>query len=461
MTIWMPNPAGLSRPAYLSLAEQFARAIENGDLPSGAKLMPHRKLADRLGLAVQTVSRAYEELTRRGLVQGEIGRGSFVLGPGTEARQPYLPDRKGEVIDLSILKPVVDAMHLDRMRQGFAWLAENMAVSSALSFRPNVVMPHHRNVAAGWLNRLGIDADPSGIMLTNGATPAITTAVMSVVPPGSGLAAETLTHHTLKPLCAYLGIHLEGVAMDVHGMRPQALDEIARKGQIRAVYLQPNVINPQAIMMPLERRGELIEVARRHDLAIIENDILNIMIASRPPAIAALAPERTLYICGFTKITVPGLRLAYLYAPLRHATAAANRHLVASWMATAPMADLLSQWVKDGTVLELAQWQAAALAERHVLAAEALGGWMPTCHPESLHLWINLPEAWPEVEFVTQARLMGVAVAPGNAFCATEKGRAQAVRISLGSTRADDLRRGLATIAGLLTDAPEALLPTI
>ena len=105
--------------------------------------------------------------------------------------------------------------------------------------------------------------------------------------------------------------------------------------------------------------------------------------------------------------------------------------------------------------------QTAALAERHVLAAEALGGWMPTCHPESLHLWINLPEAWPEVDFVTQARLMGVAVAPGNAFCATEKGRAQAVRISLGSTRADDLRRGLATIAGLLTDAPEALLPTI
>lgn len=461
MTNWVPSAASLSRPAYLSLAEQFARAIESGELASGSRLMPHRKLADQLGLSVQTVSRAYEELTRRGLVQGEIGRGSFVLGPGTEARQPYLPERQGEMIDLSILKPVVDVMHMDRMREGFAWLAENMAVSSALSFRPNVVMPHHRIIAAGWLNRLGVEADSTGVMLTNGVTPALTTAIMSVVPPGSGLAAESLTHHTLRPLCTYLGVHLEGVVMDVHGMSPAALDEVARKGLIRAVYLQPNVINPPAGMMPEERRAELAEVARRYDLAIIENDVLNIMIPDRAPAIARIAPERTLYICGFTKITVPGLRLAYLYAPPRHATAVANRHLVASWMATAPMADLLSHWIKDGTVVELAERQAAALAERHAIAAEALGGWMPACHPNSMHLWINIPEAWTEEMFVAHGRLLHVAVAPGSAFSASEKGKTQAVRIALGSAKPDDLRRGLTTIADMLRDVPEVLLPTI
>ena len=123
MTNWMPNPANLTRPAYLSLAEQFARAIESGELPIGTRLMPHRKLADLLGLSVQTVSRAYDELIRRGLIAGEVGRGSFVLGPGAEARQPYLPERPGKIVDLSILKPVVEAVHLDRMREGFAWLA--------------------------------------------------------------------------------------------------------------------------------------------------------------------------------------------------------------------------------------------------------------------------------------------------------------------------------------------------
>lgn len=461
MTNWMPNPATLSRPAYLSLADQFARAIESGALPTGARLLPHRKLADSLGLSVQTVSRAYDELIRRGMVAGEVGRGSFVLDHAQEARQPYLPERPGEVIDLSILKPVVDAMQFDRLRSGFAWLAENMAAPSALSFRPNMVMPFHRKVAADWLMRQNVPAEASGIAVTNGATPAITAAVMAVVPPGAGLAAAALTHHTLKPLCSYLGLHLEGVGMDGDGMLPAALDELARKGAVRAVYMQPNVINPLAVMMPEQRRAELVAVARRHDLAIIENDILNVMIPDRVATFAALAPERTLYICGFTKITVPGLRLAYLHAPPRHATAVANRHLVANWMATPPMVDLLSQWIKDGTVAQLAAWQAGAMADRHVLAREALGSLMPSCHGNSMHLWLRLPEAWTEERFVEQARLLGVAVAAGGAFRTSDKMRDQAIRISLGSTRGEDLRRGLAVVAGMLRDVPEALLPTI
>ena len=86
---------------------------------------------------------------------------------------------------------------------------------------------------------------------------------------------------------------------------------------------------------------------------------------------------------------------------------------------------------------------------------------MPACHPNSMHLWINLPDAWNEEMFVAHSRLLHVAVAPGNAFSATEKGKTQSVRIALGSAKPDDLRRGLTTIAGMLRDVPEALLPTI
>src|SRR5690606_19211372 len=223
MTNWMPDPATLARPAYLSLAEQFARAIERGELPAGARLVPHRKLADALGLSVQTVSRAYDESIRRGLVAGEVGRGSFVLGPGAEARQPYLPERPGEVIDLSILKPVVEAMHLDRLREGFLWLGENLAAPSALSCRPNIVMPHHRATGAGWRLRPGIPAEPQAALVPYRAPPAITAAMMGVAPAGSGLATDALTHHTLKPLCTYLCLHLEGVAMAGDGMLPAGL----------------------------------------------------------------------------------------------------------------------------------------------------------------------------------------------------------------------------------------------
>jgi DNA-binding transcriptional regulator YhcF (GntR family) len=117
MTLWRPDPDLIRRPAYLSLAEQIARAIHDGRLESGARLPTHRGMADDLRLSVQTVSRAYEELIRRGLISGEIGRGSFVQTRRREPDPPYLPERLGEVIDLSILKPVCEPMHLDRMKR--------------------------------------------------------------------------------------------------------------------------------------------------------------------------------------------------------------------------------------------------------------------------------------------------------------------------------------------------------
>jgi len=183
MTLWHPDPTLIRRPAYLSLADQFARAIHDGRLQNGERLPTHRALADQLKLSVQTVSRAYEELIRRGLVSGEIGRGSFVQTQRREPEPPYLPERPGEVVDLSILKPVCEPMHLERMKEALAWLAETLPASSALSFRPNMVFPRHRAIAVEWLRLCGIDVSPQNISVTNGATAAMTVALMSVAPP--------------------------------------------------------------------------------------------------------------------------------------------------------------------------------------------------------------------------------------------------------------------------------------
>ncbi|MDO3433809.1 PLP-dependent aminotransferase family protein [Rhizobium sp. CBN3] len=461
MTNWRPDPSQLRRPAYLSLAEQIANAITDGKLADGMQLPPHRKLADDLHLSVQTVSRAYDELSRRGLISGEIGRGSFVQTRPREPEPPYLPERLGEVIDLSILKPVCEQIHLERLRQAFGWLSENLPSSSALSFRPNMVFPRHRVVATEWLARCGLDVSPLNISLTNGATSGMTVALMSVAPPGSTIATEAISHHTLVPLSSYLGLHLEGLAIDEEGMIPDALDEACRTGPIRAIFLQPSVINPMAALMSAERRQALAAVAAKHDIAIIENDILGPMIEDRAPPMAAFAPERTLYVTSFTKITVPGLRIGYLVAPDRYVAAVANRHLVSSWMATPAMAEIATRWVSDGTAMELVNWQRRALVGRHAIAAEMLTGLSYRTHPQSLHVWLPLSGSHTEDGFVSQARLRGVAIAPGKSFRTADHGWTPAVRISLGSTTEGELRTGLGIVASLAQGNPEELLLAI
>lgn len=459
--MWRPDPSLLRRPAYLSLADQFARAIHDGLVATGERLPTHRRLADELGLSVQTVSRAYEELIRRGLAHGEIGRGTFVQTARREPEPPYLPERLGEVIDLSILKPVCEAMHHDKLKEALAWLGRDLPASSALSFRPNMVFPRHRAIGVEWLRACGLDVQAQNVSLTNGATSGMTVALMSVAPPGSTVVTEAVGHHTLVPLARYLGFNLVGLETDEDGVVPGALEDACAGGDVRALFVQPSVINPKATLMSLARREALVGIARRCDIAVIENDILGPLIADRPPPVAALAPERTLYVTSFTKTTVPGLRIGYLAAPDRFVAAVANRHLVSNWMATPMVAEIASKWVRDGTAMALVEWQREALRRRQEVAAEVLAGLPYRAHPEGMHLWLELPDGRNEESFVAQARLQNVAIAPGASFRIAQSPARPAARISVGSTSEAELRTGLGIVARLLQGEDEHLLLAI
>ncbi|WP_083589562.1 PLP-dependent aminotransferase family protein [Aurantimonas sp. 22II-16-19i] len=460
MTMPFLDPTALHRPVYQSLADQIARAIGDGHLANGVKLPPHRILAHDLGISVQTVSRAYEELIRRGLVSGETGRGSFVRRQEPAGEVPYLQERPGEVVDLSILKPVCETMHLDRMKAVLAEMATDLPASAALSFRPNVIFPGHRIVATEWLRHCGLTVSPGNVVLTNGATAGMTVAMMSAASTGTVIATETVGHHTLVPLASYLGLKMAGVTIDGEGMVPQALAALCRQEDVRAVFLQPSPINPCASMMGLERREALIEVARQHGLTIIENDPLGPLIEDRPPPIAALAPERTLYVTSFTKTVLPGLRTGYLVAPDRLMPAVANRHLVSHWIATPLLAEIASRWVRDGTALELVRWQRATLKKRQAIVASMLEDIPHGAHPQGLHVWLPLASRAEEEIFVAQARLRGVALAPGRSF---QIGRHDhpAVRIAVGASSETELRSGLRIVASLYRAAPEPLLLAI
>jgi DNA-binding transcriptional MocR family regulator len=299
------------------------------------------------------------------------------------------------------------------------------------------------------------------VTVTNGATAGMTVALMSAAPVGTTVATEAIGHHTLVPLANYLGFTLRGLPIDEDGLVPEALDAACRDAEVRAVFVQPSVVNPTATLMSAARRAAIAEVARKHDLAIIENDVLGPLVQDRAPPVSAFAPERSLYITSFSKIIMPGLRIGYVVAPDRFAAALANRHLVSNWMATPMVAEIATKWVADGTALELVHWQRAALARRYAIAEEMLGGVGARGHKDSLHLWLELPTGWREDSFVAQARLRGVAVAPGSSFRISEEAWRPAVRISLGSTTEAELQHGLGTVATLLRGDPEHLLLAI
>lgn len=462
MTMWMPNPEDLKRPAYRSLAEAISRAVESGEMKPGDRLPTHRDLAYRLGISVQTVSRAYEELITRGIIAGEVGRGTFVRATHGDTRQPFLPDSQYDrLVDCSILKPVCDQIHVDHMRAALARLGQEMPGSAVLSFRPSVALRNYRGSALKWLRLCGLDPRPDSVLLTNGNTSAMTIALMAAASPGDLIVTEEIGHHTLSPLCRYLGLRLKGVRIDSEGIVPADFDAICRAATVRALYLMPAGLNPTAAVMGAARRREICEIAERHDVLLIENDAWGPVQPDRPGPIAALAPDRTFYFTGFSKCIMPGLRTGYLVAPERFETAVANRHLVTNWMATPLLAEIASRWIEDGTAEMLLDWQIAALERRNLLAEEVLAGVDFRASPNGLHVWLPLPTPWTEDEFVAHARLNGVAVAPGSSFTLGDRPIPAAVRICIGAATEEALARGLATVARLARSHPEPALLTI
>src|SRR3954468_7731395 len=97
MTTWLPDLSQLRGPRYRAIADALAADISNGRLPTGVRLPTHRDLAYQLRVTVGTVSRAYAEAERRGLIGGEIGRGTFVRARGDTTPAIAAPPGNGEI----------------------------------------------------------------------------------------------------------------------------------------------------------------------------------------------------------------------------------------------------------------------------------------------------------------------------------------------------------------------------
>ncbi len=451
MTIWPPSSGTLKRPAYRSLAQSLVDAIETGELQPGDRLPTHRDLAYRLGLSVQTVSRAYDSLIRTGIIAGEVGRGTFVrAGRNDGIATPYHRLETGQdIVDFSIMTPVTSDMHARRFKEVLTAVAEDLPPESMFSFRPRIALREPIRQAVTWLRKCGVETDPFRVLPMNGSSTAMTVALLTAATPGDLLITDTLSHHTLKGLARSLGLKLTGLPCDEHGMLVEPLARLCATEAVSLIYLMPAGLNPSACRMSEDRRRQIVEIARKHDLTIIENDAWGPLEPDRPAPVAALAPERTFYFTGFSKCLLPGLRLAWLVVPEDQITLAASRSLAAQWMATPLIAEIGARWIADGTADSLLGWQRRALKERNVLAAERLSGLDLRQTEFGLHVWLPLPEDWDEESFVAAARAHGVALASGAAFAVGSAPRGQGVRICLGAPTGTRLEEGLGIVARL------------
>jgi DNA-binding transcriptional MocR family regulator len=280
----------MSKFEYLKLADAVAAEIASGALKSGDRLPPQRTFAYERKIAASTASRVYTELLRRGLVVGEVGRGTFISG---QARRGIAAstEPRGARIDFEFNYPLLPTQSA-LIAKSLEGLIRPEALDSALRQATSVGTQAARNVAADYLTRQNRDwsPKPEQIVFTANGRQCIAAALAAAVPSGGRCGVEALTYPFIKGIAARLGVTLVPLAMDENGVRPDAVQKAHREARLSALYLQPIIQNPLGITMPPARRADLLRVVEKLDLTIIE-DMVYGFLDDQPPLAALLCPQ--------------------------------------------------------------------------------------------------------------------------------------------------------------------------
>ncbi|MDK1342175.1 PLP-dependent aminotransferase family protein [Streptomyces sp. 378] len=433
---------------YRRIADRIADDIATGRLRPGQRLPTQRAFARRRGVAPSTAGRVYGELVRRGLVVGEVGRGTFV-------RAAPAVGRAGRT--LTEAAPGAAHVNLELNYPSAPGQAELLAPVLAPLLRPDVLaealLPAAatgteaaREAAAALLTTPGWRPAPERLLFTGNARQAIAAVLASLVRPGGRVGVEQLTYPLVKEIAARLGIRLVPLAGDAAGLLPEAVAAAHRTAPLSALYVQPTLHNPTSLTTGRPRLLHLAQLVHDLDLPVVEDRIWSFLREPGDP-FAAHAPALTHVVDGLSKRVAPGLTVGFLVVPPHRVAAVAGAVRSGGWSAGRFALEAAVRWAGEGTVARLVEAKRADAARRQRILAEELAGFAVRSDPGAYFAWWELPAPWRADTFTAAAAAHGIAVTPGPDFAVAPGHTPDAVRIGLGSAPEPDLRRALRTLA--------------
>lgn len=440
--VWKPRIEDSSKPKYVALVDALEADIDAGRLGEGERLPPHRDIASDLGVTIATVTRAFSEAARRGLVSARIGSGTFVRR-GEAVGPTETIDR---TIDLSLntvpsgpAKPYLDGV--------IAEIGDERRSEHLLAYQPAIGTERHRRAVATWFARRLPAPGKSEISLSHGAQHALAACFATFVKPGGTVLCEAWTYTGIRRLALVAQARLVGVPLDREGLEPDALARAFEDTGAKLLICSAAVQNPTAATMSRERREEVVAICRRFDAVIIEDDIYGLLSGDSEPTLSALAPERGVYVSSVSKCTMPGIRLGLISAPTHMSADLRDRLVSLQWTAPSFFAEIVTRLVENGQ----ADACVAAHQQEMTLRLDVVARNWPECERPTLpsyHLWLATQPGWRLDETVADLLASGIRVSPSSHFRVNDApSKHDYVRLCLGALEdAAPLKKAIRTI---------------
>ncbi|MGC9209812.1 MAG: PLP-dependent aminotransferase family protein [Acidilobus sp.] len=340
---------------------------------------------------------------------------------------------------------------------------------SALQYSPTLGVMPFREAVADFVRQKGVKvSDNDRVAVTTGSQEAIYLLGMTLINPKDAVIVESPTYLAALNVFRYFGAEFIPIPIDENGMRTELLEDKIKEAKsrglnVKMIYTVATCHNPTGVIMTDDRRKELLEVASKYDLLVIEDDPYSFFVfddVQFTPLKTLDSEGRVIYLGTFSKILAPGLRLGYMIA---------DRQLTRTVELAKQMVDLhsatLSQYValyalKEGVVDKTIQRARVVYRQKRDVMLEALEEFMPEgsfwYKPRGgLFAFIYLPKAVDTTEMLPMAIDRGVAYVPGRSFFSDGSG-ANAMRINFSYLPPDKLREGLRLIAETAKDYMKA-----
>jgi DNA-binding transcriptional MocR family regulator len=457
---WCPDLSAAEGPKYLALMRALREAIRTGELAEGAQLPTVRDLAWQLKVTPGTVARAYSLATQEGMLAATVGRGTFVA-----SSSPRLGPTQALFIERD---PLLDQGRVDLRAPILPDIGQNAAIVRALRDIADdpgndwVDYPSQRAEAplraavCAWVSDRALGAiGPDDIVLTHGGQNAINLILQCCLRGDRPVVlTEELAYPGFRHAARLARAEVVAVEMDDEGITPEALEAACRRHGARVLCLTPEAQNPTTGRMSPERRADIAQIARRHDLQIIEDDCYSLSL-SNWPAIRALAPERTWYVGSLSKTVSAGLRFGYIVAPTGMGQTGRLTAQHAFFALARPIEALVMQLFDSGEAARLRDKVYADLEERIQMAVNTLGAFDLAWQPGLRFAFLRLPSGWRSSTFVARAEGAGVMIRSADEYALVHGRAPNAVRIAFsGNVPAPAFRAALETVARLLADPP-------
>lgn len=449
--MWDLRVIDTDKSLYIAVADAIERDIRAEILTAGEKLPAQRDLAKKVGVNVTTITRAYKEAEKRGLVTSIVGSGTYISSDlGFNSALVNTDKGEGQRIEMGLVLPLYAA------EPDIAPIIQKVLhknnLNDFMGYTPAQGLLRHRETGSAWMKRFGILADAENIIVTAGAQHALNCILSSVFQPGDRIAVDCLTYPGIKTAARICGIQLEAVAMDGEGMTPQSLEAVCSRHDVKGVYTVSTMQNPTNAFMSERRSAAIAEIIAKRDLILIEDDLYRFASSGDSGPLTLRVPEHSIYIAGISKAFFAGLRVSFVAAPKRFCNRISQTVVDTLWMAPTLNAEIACECISGGTADEIIASKRQELRRRARRMETELSGYEYRYVPDSMFVWVTLPDYWRSVEFERTANLNGVNVISSDKFSVGSIVPPNCVRISLsGPGSMEEFEEGLAILRKILS----------